>query len=240
MKNKLFIIFTIISLIMAAASYIATDNYFMLGGVFIIYIVLSILFYIPRLTNFENQCQRFHECYHFISNFIISLSIKKAINAAFENVVLSMDKEFQEMIDRLNNMMEKEKIKYLGDSYFPFHIYKLFLQIIDLYEEEGGDILEMSKYLLQEARNSEEYISTCRNLAKHKYMEISWLWAATLLIIVLLRFTLKDFYVSIKNQPFFLISLGAIFVFIAFSIFLLIKRGTDAKLKGYQNHEKVI
>ena len=73
-----------------------------------------------------------------------SLSIKKAINAAFENVVLSMDKEFQEMIDRLNNMMEKEKIKYLGDSYFPFHVYKLFLQIIDLYEEEGEDDFSVS------------------------------------------------------------------------------------------------
>ena len=240
MKNKLYIIFILISLVMAAASYLATDNYFMLGGVFVIYIALSLLFYIPRLVNFEGQCQRFHECYHFISNFIISLSIKKAINAAFENVVLSMDKEFQEMMDRLETMGVKEKIKYLGDSYFPFYVYSLFLQIIDLYEEEGGDILEMSKYLLQEARNNEEYISTCRNLARHKYVEISWLWAATLLIIVLLRFTLKDFYISIKNQPFFLISLGAIFAFIAFSIFLLIKRGTDAKLKGYQHHEKVI
>ena len=240
MKNKLFIIFLIISLIMAAASYVATDNYFMLGGVFVVYITLSLLFYIPRLTNFEKQCQRFHECYHFISNFIISLSIKKAIKAAYENVVLSMDQEFQEMMDKLDNMVEKEKIKYLADSYFPFYVYKLFLQIIDLYEEEGGDILEMSKYLLQEARNNEEYISTCRNLAKHKYVEISWLWAATVVIIILLRFTLKDFYISIKNQPFFLISLAIIFVFIAFSIFVLIKRGTDAKLKGYQNHEKII
>ena len=240
MKNKLFIIFLVISLIMAAASYIATDNYFMLGGVFIVYVALSLLFYIPRLTNFEKQCERFHECYHFISNFIISLSIKKAIKAALENVVLSMDNEFQEMMNRLDNMLEKEKIKSLGDSYFPFHVYKLILQIIDLYEEEGGDILEMSKYLLQEARNSEEYISTCRNLARHKYFEISWLWAATIVIIVLLRFTLKDFYASIKNQPFFLISLAAIFVFIALSIFVLIKRGTDAKLKGYQSHEKII
>ena len=97
MKNKLYVIFILISLVMAAASYLATDNYFMLGGVFVIYIALSLLFYIPRLVGFENQCQRFHECYHFINNFIISLSIKKAINAALENVILSMTPEFQEM-----------------------------------------------------------------------------------------------------------------------------------------------
>ena len=240
MKNKLFVIFLAISIVMAGACYLATDNYYMLGGVFLAYIILSVLFYIPRLTGFENQCERFHECYHFISNFIISLSIKKSIKAALENVTLSMGKEFQEMMSRLDSMMEKERIKYLGDTYFPFHVYKLFIQIIDLYEEEGGDILEMSKYLLQEARNSEEYITICRNLAKHKYIEISWLWAATIVIIVLLRFTLKDFYSSIKNQPFFLISLGAIFVFIAFSIFILIKRGTETKLKGYQHNEKII
>ena len=240
MKNKLFVIFILISLVMAAASYLATDNYFMLGGVFIIYIALSLLFYIPRLVNFENQCQRFHECYHFINNFIISLSIKKAINAALENVILSMTPEFQEMMARLDNMMEKEKLKYLADSYFPFHVYKLFIQIIDLYEEEGGDILEMSKYLLQEARNNEEYITTSRSLARHKYFEISWLWGTTVLIIILLRFTLKDFYSSIKTQPFFLIALGVIFAFIALSIFILIKRGTETKLKGYSDHEKII
>ena len=240
MKNRLFVIFTLISMVMAAASYLATDNYFMLGGVFVTYLALSLLFYIPRLTNFDKQCQRFHECYHFINNFIISLSIKKAINSALENVVLSMTQEFQEMMGRLDNMMEKEKLKYLADSYFPFHVYKLFIQIIDLYEEEGGDILEMSKYLLQEARNNEEYITMCRSLASHKYIEISWLWGATVLIIVLLRFTLKDFYSSIKNQPFFLISLGVIFAFIAFSIFVLVKRGTETKLKGYHDNEKII
>ena len=240
MKSKLFIIFFIISLVMAGASYLATDNYIMLGAVFIVYISLSLLFYIPRIVNFESQCQRFHECYHFISNFIISLSIKKSINASLENVALSMGKDFQEMMGKLDNMMEKDKIKYLAGSYFPFHVYKLFLQVIDLYEEEGGDILEMSKYLLQEARNSEEYITTCRSLATHKYIEISWLWAATVLIIVLLRFTLKDFYASIKEQLFFLIALAVIFLFIAFSIFVLIKRGTETKLKGYEHHEKFI
>ena len=240
MKNRLFVIFILISMVMAAASYLATGNYFMLGGVFIIYIALSFIFYIPRLTNFDNQCQRFHECYHFINNFIISLSIKKAINAALENVVLSMTQEFQEMMGRLENMIEKEKLYYLADSYFPFHVYKLFLQIIDLYEEEGGDILEMSKYLLQEARNSEEYITLCRSLASHKYIEISWLWGATVLIIVLLRFTLKDFYSSISTQPFFLISLGVVFAFIAFSIFVLVKRGTETKLKGCHDNEKII
>ena len=98
----------------------------------------------------------------------------------------------------------------------------------------------MSKYLLQEARNNEEYITTSRGLARHKYLEISWLWGASVLIIVLLRFTLKDFYASIKIQPFFLISIAAIFLFIAISIFVLIKRGTETKLKGYHANEKII
>ena len=41
MKNRLFVIFTLISMVMAAASYLATDNYFMLGGVFVTYLALS-------------------------------------------------------------------------------------------------------------------------------------------------------------------------------------------------------
>ena len=240
MKSKLYITFFIISAVIATAAYLATDNLIMLGAVFIVYVILSVLFYVPKLIKFANQCDRFHECYHFINNFIISLSIKKSISASLENVTLSMDANFQEMMRGLENMLEKDKIKYLYNSYFPFYVYQLFLQIIDIYEEEGGDILEMSKYLLQEARNSEEYISRCRSMARHKYFEIGWLWGATIIIVFLLRFALKDFYASIKSQPFFLISLGAIFLFMAFSIFILINRGTSTKLKGYRDNEKII
>lgn len=240
MKSKTIIIFLIISIVASLAAYVATDNYFILGGVFIVYISLSFLFFVPSLNKFNTQCDRFHECYHFINNFIISLSIKKSISAALENVTLSMDSNFQEMMKGLENMLDKEKINYLNTTYFPFYAYRLFMQIIDLYEEEGGDILQMSKYLLQEVRNNEEYLSQCRVLSRHKYVEISLLWAMTLVIILLLRFTLKDFYSSIKNQPFFLISLSAVFAFIALSIFVLISRGTNTKLKGYQQNEKII
>ena len=240
MINKYFIIFMFISMVMGVSYYIATSNIIVASSILLLFMVLSLFVFIPKLNKFNAMSTRFNECYHFINNFIISLSIKKVVGAAFENTVLTMGDDFINLMNKLENSTSREKLEYLSSNYFPFYIYRLFIQIVDLYEEEGGDILEMSKYLLQEARHNEEYLLSITSTSKHKYLEISLLWGITLFILVLLRFTLTDFFVSIKNQLFYIVGIAAIFLFIALSIFVLISRSTETRLKGYKEHEKVI
>ena len=238
--NKLISIFVSISLTIAVVIYISTENIFISIGVLAVFLVFSFCFYIPRLANFDKACKRFHECYHFINNFIISLSIKKAISSALENTVLSMNEEFVAMFNSIETSVDMERIKYLSGKYFPFHVYRLFIQVIELYEEQGGDILESSKYLLDQCRYNEEYVSTCNSLAATKYINFAVLWAISLSILVLLRFTLTDFYGYIKSQVFFIASLGVLSLFIALSIYILILRATSLDLKGYNKNEKII
>lgn len=237
--NKLVPLFISISLVVAVVMYIATENIFLSIGVLAAFVFFSIFFYIPKLVTYDKTCKRFHECFHFINNFIISLSIKKAITPALENTVLSMNEEFVSMFNSIENTSELERLRYLSGKYFPFHVYRLFIQVVELYEEEGGDVLESSKYLLDQCRYNEEYVSSSSSLAKSKYINFAVLWVISLSILVLLRFTLTDFYGYIKSQTLFIVSLALLSLFIAFSIFMLILRATSLDLKGYNKNEKI-
>lgn len=237
MNSKL-TIFVLISLIVGAISYVALENIFIAVAVFTIYLVVSIFLILPRLKKYEFTKVRYHECYHFINNFIISLSIKKSISGALETTAGSMPAEFIDLYNGLENMSENEKLDYLS-SYFEFYDYSLFLQVIYIWQEEGGDIIAMSKYLIGNIRSNEEYISQVDTIARRKYMEIGVLWTISLSIVVILRFALSQFYEKVKGQLLFVISISMVFAFVLLTIYMLVQKGTSLKLKGTANHEKV-
>ena len=235
--NKNFITLLFISLLISVVSYIALENIIISGGILVVYIIFSLLIISPMLKKHAIKIRKFHECYHFINNYVISLSIKKSIAGALESTVNSMPTQFIDIYEGLENMGNIDKLNYLS-SYFSFHAYQLFLQILAIWQEEGGDILQMSKYLINEIRCNEEYITKTESMSVHKYVEIGILWSFCLLIIIVLRFALKDFYMYIKGQLIYLISMVILFLFILFTIFLLVQKGTDLKIKGYKDNEK--
>lgn len=237
--DKKLIIFGGISLLVGAVTYLALDNYIYALIVFTFYIVVSIFLFNPVLKKYDKIVLKYHECYHFVNNFAISLSIKKSIKGALESTVNSMPQSFVDIYEGLDNMTDHEKINYLS-TYFTFHVYRLFIQIVNLWEEEGGDILKMSKYLISEVRHNEEYISKADTLSKKKYTEIGVLWIFCLAIVVILRFALKDFYQMIKGQYIFIGAMLVLDVFILFSIYLLIQKGTKLDIRGYNDNEKII
>ena len=239
MNKKYIPIFIAISLIVGLVSFIVLENVFIAIGIILIYLFVTLFVFVPLLKKYDLKICKYHECYHFINNFIISLSIKKSILGALETTINSMPSEFIDQYNSIEQTSEHDRLDYLS-TYFTFYDYQLFLQIIFLWEEQGGDIIAMSKYLTSEIRNNEEYISKCEVLNKRKYVEIAILWTLSLAILVFLRFALKDFYAKIKTQLLFIISVTVIELFILFSIYLLIKKGTLLAIKGYQNNEKVI
>ena len=237
MNNKI-TLFLIISLIVASISYVALENIFIAVAVFVIYLAVCFLMIVPRFKNYELIKNRYHECYHFINNFIITLSIKKSIAGALETTVYSMPNTFVDVYNGIDNLSENEKLEYLS-TYFQFYDYSLFLQIINIWQEEGGDILSMSKYLIGNIRHNEEYISQVDTLAKRKYVEIAILWTISLAIVVILRFALSEFYGKVKGQLLYIVSISMVFAFVLLTIYLLVYKGTSLNLKGNANHEKV-
>ncbi|MBO4667996.1 MAG: hypothetical protein J5666_07745, partial [Bacilli bacterium] len=70
--NKNVVIFLIISLVVSIVSYIALENIYISVGILSFYLLISVFFISPLIKKYNMQVNKFHECYHFINNFIIS------------------------------------------------------------------------------------------------------------------------------------------------------------------------
>ena len=146
------------------------------------------------------------------------------------------DSETKEVIDSIKEMNEQEKLSYLK-KYFTFDLYHLFLDIVTLWNEQGGDILVMSKHLVNQVRLKEQYVLYCQNVSRSKVIEFVVLWSIALGILASLRFALSQFYHYISKTVVFQSSIVIIFIFVIFSIYVMVKRITQINLEGWKEHE---
>ena len=236
--NNVLTIGIIISVILGVAGFVASNN-FIVG---IAVLILSILYFIflanPMIKKYQTKINRFNECYNFINNYIVSLSMKNSILSAYESAISSMPESFVQNIENIETFSEQDKLEHIH-KYFRFHVFSLFIDLINIYQEEGGDILEMSHYLLEETRQVEEYISTSKSITKKRMVEFAILWLLTLGIMIFLRFALSQFFVTISNQLFYPIGIGMICLFCLFSIHFAIVKMCKLNVRGWNDSEKI-
>lgn len=229
MKNRA-IIYVSISLLLTAICYLLTSSIFISAGVIFISI-LSFFFIIdPIVKAYKMRNSKDNEAYHFINSFIISLSASKSLETSFQNAFYSLNEEEKKAIESLGEITFEEKMDYLG-KYFQSDIFKVFLSIIRLYQEEGGDILDMASSLLKESTSSEEErVNHEKNVIK-AFFEFSSLWVMSLLVMGILRFSLASFYSSLITNSTFLL-LIVIYFIIAIGSFVMFAVGlTNEKIK---------
>ena len=235
--SKFLYIGLIVASLLGIACYLGTNS-LLLAIVLIAITLMYFLFIISkRFINFDKKIKRFHECYFFVSNMIVSLSIKNSISAALENLKSSMSDEFLEEMETMKDMNENEKLSYL-QRYYPFHFYQLFVDVVNLWIEQGGDIIKMTDHLSYQAREVEEYIIYSTSNNKGKLLEFIILWLLTVSIVIVLRFALSVFFVSVSKQLFYQIGIFLIFIFLLFSVELMSRRMCDIQIKGVENETK--
>ena len=226
-----------VALVFGVVAFTSTSNVILTLSVFAITSLYFLFIVSKRFNQNQIKLSRFHECYHFINNFIVSLSIKGSVQASFENATYVISDSFRDVLDSIKEMNDFEKLQYLK-KYFIFHSYYLFTDLVTLWTDEGGDILEMTTHLCNKLRQEEEYISFCESQNKKHIIEFSILWFITLTILFVLRFVLKDFYSIITKQLFFPISIGFLFLLILCSIDLATRKMTKIEIKGWKNERK--
>lgn len=227
----------IISAIFGVVTYIGSNNIIVSIAVLAISILYFLLVARPIYKKYTTKITRFHQAYHFINTFIVSLSIKASLPSAYESAMDAMPEDFVARNENLDSFDQKERLENLG-KYFRFHSYSLFLDLINIYEEQGGDILDMSHYLLEEIRLTEEYIAENSSIARKKIMEFAILWFLTILIVVILRFALSTFYSSLTKQMFYTVGIGIVFIFALISIHVTLIKMTKLEIKGWNDNEK--
>lgn len=234
--KKFILSFIGLSILFSFIIYFTTSSWIVALMVFIFSVIFLLIFTLPICKRFSLTSKRFHQCYNFINNFIVSLSVKNTIEGSINTTIETMNESFKKDMEGLEHLSGVDKLTYIS-KYFPFDIYKLFLNIISLYEEQGGNILQMSSLLTEKSRYQEQYLNKTVSIAKRKIIEFSTLWLFSLAIIVVLRFVLGQFYTSIFSQLLFQILVGLLFVFVVISIHILVMRITKVEIKGWSNYE---
>ena len=235
--NNILTIGIIISILMAISGFIASNNYIVPIVVLVIFILYFVLLARPLYNRYLLKINRFHQCYHFINTFIVSLSIRGSVSSALDSSLEIMPEEFHKDIENIETFTIEDKFEHIS-KYFRFHIFSLFLDLIRIYEEQGGKILEMSAHLLDEIRLIEDYISASQSISRKKLGEFAILWFLTIGIMVFMRFALSEFFLTISSQIFYPIGIFAILFFCLVSIHLAISRLTNLKIKGWNDYEK--
>ena len=227
----------ILSIVFAGALYIAGENIFTSSLIFLITNLCFIFLVRRQVDKYQEKTRRYHQCYQFINTYLISLSIKGSLAAARESSYNTADEDTREIVDSIKDLSEEEKLSYLN-KYFRFDLYRLFLDTVFLWNEQGGDILVMSQYLINQVRLKEEYILSCESAHRSKLLEFCVLWGIAIAILVSLRFALSQFFSYISKTIFYQVAIVIIFLFILLSIYIMMRRITNIVLEGWKDEEK--
>lgn len=231
------IIFIFISAFLTSIVFFATNSIPVSIGIFAISILYFFTFGYMRIKKASIKSKRYHAAFQFINNFIIALSVKKTVGLALESTSDTFDEELRREIVSVEHLDDMEKLEYL-EKYFHFDVYKLFLSIVSLYVEQGGNILDMSSNLLSEIRLDEEYINEVNSYARGKIFEFGLLWSISLSILIIIRVVLSQFYESFTSMLFYQLAVGGICLFVLLTIDICIRHLTSLDIRGWK-HEKI-
>ncbi len=221
MKNRL-LIYVAISSLLGALCYLLTTN--IIYSIVVLGIGMVVLFFLAEqlFSKHQKKMARGHETYRFINSFVISLSTTKSMDLSFQNALLGIDKEENKIIESVADKPTDEKLNYLA-KHFDSDIYKVFLSTIKIYQEEGGEILDVAGPLLRESTAIEEdRIAHCKNV-NTATVQFASLWIMSMLVMAILRYGLSSFYDSVvKNTVFIALTLTyfltAYISFVAFAL----------------------
>lgn len=227
----------LISLAFTGLNFVASENIISSLIIFLISIGFFVFIVRRQKDKYLNKTRRYHQCFSFVNSYIVSLSVKGSLAYARESAYNISDNKVKEVMDSIKEMDEEEQLSYLS-KYFKFDLYHLFVDIVMLWNEQGGDILAMSQRLINKLRLKEEYLLTCESMHKSRIVEFTILWGITLVILASLRFALSQFYSKVVVTPFYQIAVVAIFLFVLISIYVMVKRISNVTIEGWKEDEK--
>ncbi|MCR5490805.1 MAG: hypothetical protein K6F32_01600 [Bacilli bacterium] len=220
----------VLSLFVGAAAFFAANNLLIGLGVFLAFaLVLCGLVY-PMFAEFGKRARREHECYRFTNSFIITLSVCQSLEKSYDSAMESSDRELVALSDSLTNLNAREKLEYL-DSFFEMPAYRMFLSLLDIYIEQGGDIVKISSELMQEFTRIEETRIAIIGSARKNAIQFAVLWLISLAIVVFLRIGLSNFYTYLSGSMTYMISLVIYFAFFLASLVVYAAFYTRLKFK---------
>ncbi len=226
-------LFVLLTLMLAIVAYLTSfDIYipiFVVASYLLYYFVLGRRYLIKK----DRLTRRIHACYHFINAFIISMSVKESVEDAYQSGIRYEDKELNEITENLENLKVSDRITYLRE-FFNLAVFKMFINVLSLYQDQGGNILNMSDELISESTRIEKSLSESL-IESNRYLgQFLLLWIMSVSVLLFIRFSISSFYVSMSKSSIFVGFLLVFFILILFSIHLFIVRFSSIVVKEDQ------
>lgn len=231
------IIFIVLSAIAAIICYIATSNILFALAIFLIYIAYYFLFQHKKIKNYFLLTRRVHSCCFFINSFVITLSVKESYEEGFKSGTAIKDDQLQLFSNELQELSSVEKVKYLK-NYFKLTIYSMFLNVLEIYQDQGGNILTMTENLMRECTRTEKQLTSSSNLGIKHLIEFALLWAMSFVVLLFLKYGLGEFYQKMLNVPIFAPSIFAFFLICLLSIHFFLNIFLNLSIKEDLTDEK--
>ena len=216
----------LICLLLAGAlggtAYLSTDHlYLSLGVGGIAFLAFGFLLY-PSLRTYAQKERVRHECYQFVNSFLITLSVCSSLDRAYEVAKDGIEGEFALLQPKLKRMNSLEKIEYL-QGYFQMEIYALFVSVLHLYLDRGGDVLRLSSELMNELARIEENGRFLQGKSKRSAFQFLLMWTMSLAVMSFIRFGLSSFFAGVKTSPTYLTGVVLFYGFLLFSFFIYVR-----------------
>ncbi len=226
-------LFVLLTIMLAMVAYLTSfDIYipiFVVASYLLYYFVLGRRYLIKK----DRLTRRIHACYHFINAFIISMSVKESVEDAYQSGIRYEDKELNEITENLENLKVSDRIAYLRE-FFNLAVFKMFINVLSLYQDQGGNILNMSDELISESTRIEKSLSESL-IESNRYLgQFLLLWIMSVSVLLFIRFSISSFYVSMSKSSIFVGFLLVFFILILFSIHLFIVRFSSIVVKEDQ------
>jgi hypothetical protein len=233
--KKIDILAIALSAIICLVAFLTSNNLFIALGVMVVYIAYYFLLARKKIKVAKESFSKVHLCYNFINSFLITLSIKDSLEDAFDNGCKHSNQSFDNVLSQIKEMTINEKIKYLN-KYFCFRVYHMFTNVIDIYAEQGGNVLKISESLMNESTKIEETMNSVEANSKKKLAEFAILWALAIAVILFMRFSLSEFYFKMLNSIIFIVLLCIFFLLILVSTHIFLMKYTKLPISE-ESHE---
>ncbi len=221
----------LIALTVGRVCYLASTQLLMAGAVAFVYFLMLLIFAFPKVSTMQRKRRIRKECYRFMNSFITTCSVTSSLSRAYEVSCEGSEGEEKEVMEACSCNDVEGRLHELS-SYFESQLYEVFLSIISIYEERGGDVLTLSSSLLEEATRIEEEADNRMKLSQGKLFQYMSLWAMSLGIVGFLRFALSSFYDTLLASSTFTICLAIYFGFLLFGLLFYCQVYTGEKGKS--------
>lgn len=212
-KDNFQFICYIISLLFMGLTYLLIDNlYFALfNGVCFFYVIYKNVVLVYKQVHFRiNNFERF-KC--FTNRIIMQLSVTPSVSEAFRQISNISNEEYNDVLQD-DSLLVGEKLDNL-EYYFSMPLYQVLKQILLIYEEQGGQILEMSQELLNKCDLEYSNMLEIYSINKQKWSECLIMWVFAILGFIYLRSALISYYlILIRSLIFVAFIEGFILMFI--------------------------